>query len=120
MFFLVFFSFFLVFLFLIYRMSLLMEAVVTDIKVPIDFVFLAIHKAVEQEVRHGFIGSATELKWTEAAVDAVDRNIRPLFVSIRPQLHLHTPDNFHREMTHPTAIWGVAHDNFPYSVTGPT
>ena len=97
-----------------------MKALITDVKVPIDFIPLAIHKAVEQEVRHGFIGSAGDIKRADTGVDAVDRNIRPLFVSIRPQLQLHTPDNFHCEMTHPTAIWGVAHDNFPYSVTGPT
>ena len=97
-----------------------MKALITDVEVAVDFILPAIHEAAEQEVRHGFIGSARDIKRTETAVDAVDRNIRPLFVSIRPQLHLHTSDNFHCEMTHPTAIWDVAHDNFPYSVTGPT
>ena len=40
------------FFFLIYRMSLLMEALVTDVEVAVDFILPAIHKAVEQEVRH--------------------------------------------------------------------
>ena len=40
------------FFFLIYRVSLLMEALVTDVEVAVDFILPAIHKAVEQEVRH--------------------------------------------------------------------
>ena len=38
--------------FLIYMVSLLMEALVTDVEVAVDFILPAIHKAVEQEVRH--------------------------------------------------------------------
>ena len=96
-----------------------MEALVTDVEVAVDFILPAIHEAVEQEVRHGFIGSARDIKRADAAVDAVDRNIRSLFVSIRPQLELHLLDNFHREMAHPTAIGVVAHDHIPYSETFP-
>ena len=97
-----------------------MEALVTDVEVAVDFILPAIHKAVEQEVRHAFIGSTTEIKRSDTRIYGVNRYIRSLFVSIRPQLELHLPDNFHREMTHPTAIGIVAHDNVPYSETEPT
>ena len=96
-----------------------MEALVTDVEVAVDFILPAIHKAIEQEVRHRFIGSATEIKRSDTGIYAVNRYIRSLFVSIRPQLELHLLDNFHREMAHPTAIGVVAHDHIPASETFP-
>ena len=59
-----------------------MEALVTDVEVAVDFILLAIHEAVEQEVCHCIIGSATELKWSDPAVDGIDRQIGTPFVSI--------------------------------------